>query len=36
MEYEENAWRSLQDVVGQLLVSAGKAAETHDGDRSAG
>jgi hypothetical protein len=36
MEYDESAWRSLQDVVGQLLASAREAAETHDEDLSDG
>ena len=36
MEYEESAWRSLHDVVGQLLASASKAADTHDDDRNDG
>jgi hypothetical protein len=36
MEYEESAWRSLHDVVGQLLALAGKAADTHDDDRNDG
>lgn len=36
MEYDESAWRSLHDVVGQLLVTAREAAEAHDEDRSDG
>jgi hypothetical protein len=36
MEYDESAWRSLHDVVGQLLASARTAAETHEEDRSNG
>jgi hypothetical protein len=36
MEYEESAWRSLHDVVGDLLAATEICAEPREGEQSDG
>jgi hypothetical protein len=36
MEYEESAWRSLHDVVGELIASTERRAEPREDEQSDG